>query len=121
MTDKLEDRWMEMTAGTYNVIQEVLKQDKYKEIKSKTKLDNPHSFKVLCELYTGKGYLNACDLLKLGEEAISGLEALYYTKIMESDGEIRLSEIGYALTNEIDDKLKERLNKRLVDYLRSNN
>ena len=114
--EHLDERWMDMTHGTYLVIQEVLTKY-FPEVKSRTNLQNNYSFKLLCELNYGNRVLNVKDLFLLGEESFNAWKDLMTTGfVKDENGNISLSDDGHLFMNDLEQEVYDSLGRNLKEY-----
>ncbi len=112
----LDERWMDMTHGTYLAMQKVLT-EYFPGAKSRTNLQNNYAFKLLCELKYGNTRLDAKDLFLLGNESFNAWKDLMITGFVEdNEGKISLSRNGDLFMNDLEQEVYNYLGRNLYHY-----
>lgn len=127
----LEERWNEMTFGTYLAIQNVSENPELKVLK-KPVLDNGYAFRFLCELAFKRddNGIGLTDLVGLGSEALNALEFLEPTGLIIYSNQplyghtkytrkITLSPLGITFMQAARDEVKKYFGRDLQDYARN--
>ncbi len=127
----LEERWNEMTFGTYLAIQKVLENPKSEKSKGPF-LNNSNAFRFLCELAFKRddNGIGLTDIVKLGPGAINALEFLEPTGLVVYNNnplyghtkytrKITLSPLGIIFMQAATDEVKKYLGIDLSSYARN--
>ena len=132
MEDKktLDDRFMDMTSGTYQAIQEIFnekKLEKYPDAalldKEKLKRINNHDFKTLCELYSHPDaeYSLRLDELIFLDVDPSSLQHLRDMGLLlfPENKEFKISPLGKTFMKYLEREIKDYLERDLSGYKRN--